>query len=67
MKGQRLLAFAIALLVAITGGLLVQEEGIGRLTGAESLELWTLDVRQRAMAESRKVGVEGSRESEIAV
>ncbi len=65
MKGQRILAFAIALLVAITGGLLVHERGIGHLVGAEGLELWTLDLRQRSAAESRKAGVEGARESEI--
>ena len=65
MKGQRILAFAIALLVSTTGGLLVHEEGIGHLIGAEGLELWTLDLRQRFAAESRKAGVEGARESEI--
>lgn len=65
MKGQRILAFAIALLVSITGGLLVHEAWIGHLIGAEGLELWTLDLRQRFAAESRKAGVEGARESEI--
>ncbi len=65
MKAQRILAFAIALLVAVTGGLLVRVRGVGRLTGAESMELWTLDVRQRTAAEIRKAGVEGARESDI--
>jgi len=65
MKGRRILAFAIALLVSITGGLLVHEQRIGRLLGAEGLELWTLDLRERFAAENRKADVEGVRESEI--
>ena len=65
MKGQRILAFAIALLVSVAGGLLVHEERFGHLIGTEGLELWTLDLRQRFSTESRKAGVEGGRESEI--
>ncbi|MFG1691502.1 CHASE2 domain-containing protein, partial [Gemmatimonadota bacterium] len=65
MKGQRLLAFAVALLAAVTLGLLVQEDAVGRLTGAERLELTTLDWRQRMARQNRQAGLEGSKESEI--
>jgi len=68
MKVQRILAFAIALLVSIAGGLLVHERGFlgfGHLIGAEALELCTLDLRERFASESRIAGVEGGRESEI--
>lgn len=65
MKWQRLLAFAMALLVAVTLGLLHQEDAVGRLTGAERLELWTLDWRQRLARQNRQAGLEGAEESEI--
>lgn len=65
MKGLRVLAFTIALLVSIAGGLLVHEQGFGHLVGAEGLELWTLDLRQRLAAENRRAGTDGGRESEI--
>ncbi len=65
MKWQRLLAFAMALLVAVTLGLLHQDDALGRLTGAERLELWTLDWRQRLARQNRQAGLEGAEESEI--
>lgn len=66
MKAQRILAFAIALLVALTGGLLVREDGLlGHLLGADELEYWTLDLRQQIAAESRKAPGGGGGESDI--
>ena len=65
MKWQRLLAFAMTLLVAVTLGLLHQEDALGRLSGAERLELWTLDWRQRLARQNRQAGLEGAEESEI--
>jgi adenylate cyclase len=65
MRGLRILAFTTALLVSVAGGLLVHVQEIGRLVGAQRLELWFMDLRQRMAAESRKDGVLGAKESEI--
>jgi adenylate cyclase len=65
MRAQRILAYAVALLAAVAGGLLVRQEEVAHLVGADELELWTLDVRQRTAAGSRKAGAEGARSSDV--
>jgi adenylate cyclase len=52
MKGQRLLAFLVSVLAALSIGLLASEPSIAGLTGLERVEYLTLDYRQRVTAES---------------
>lgn len=65
MKVRRAAAFLSVLLLSVSGGWVLRTGPLGRLLGAESLELWSLDLRQRMVAENRNPGVEGSRASDI--
>ncbi len=65
MKARRAVAYLLILLLSVLGGWVLRGGGLGRLLGTESLELWTLDLRQRMVAQNRNPGVEGSRASDI--
>jgi adenylate cyclase len=62
-KKQRLAAFAAIVLAAVALGI-VFGDVLGRLTGVQSFEDYTLDLRQRTTPESFQPGM-GGRESEV--
>ncbi len=51
---KRLLAATLIVAAATGGARLLQSDAVASLTGAEAVELWTLDLRQRTMAEERR-------------